>query len=190
MTTTNSREADFDLQPTLTGERIRIRPIAASDWEDMYAAAADPEIWAQHPASDRHEESVFREYFEGALASGSAFTFVDLETSEVIGSSRYFGLDAELSEIEIGWTFLSRACWGGSYNFEIKTLMLNHAFRFVETVVFWVGADNTRSRRAMEKIGGVLRDGVFTREVSGDDPYVVYEITAANWFARQDPSDR
>ena len=184
MTMTTSEAAEFDLQPTLTGERICIRPIAASDWEGMYAAAADPGIWEQHPASDRHEESVFREYFEGALASGSAFTFVDLETGLVIGSSRYFGLDAGLSEIEIGWTFLSRDYWGGCYNLEIKQLMLDHAFRFVDTVVFWVGEDNIRSRRAMEKIGGSLRDGVFKRDVSRDDPYVVYEITATGWSAR------
>ncbi len=61
--------------------------------------------------------------------------------------------------------------------------MLDHAFRYVDTVVFWVGAKNTRSRRAMEKIGGVLRDGVCTRDVSGDDPYVVYEISATTWSA-------
>ena len=173
---TTDSAANFELQPTLTGDRVLIRPIEASDWNAMFAAASDPAIWAQHPASDRYTESAFREYFDGALASGSAFAFVDVASGAVIGSSRYYGLDTESSEIEIGWTFLARACWGGSYNLEIKRLMLDHAFRFVDTVVFWVGADNIRSRCAMEKIGGVLRDGIFTRDISGDDPYVVYEI--------------
>ena len=85
-------------------------------------------------------------------------------------------LNAAASEIEIGWTFLSRDYWGGSYNAEIKQLLLNHAFTFVDTVVFWVGETNTRSRRAMEKIGAVLRPGVQHRDVAGDAPYVVYEI--------------
>ena len=54
--------------------------------------------------------------------------------------------------------------------------MLDHALQFVDTVVFWVGETNMRSRKAMEKIGGKLRDGIHTRELSGDDPYVVYEM--------------
>ena len=178
---TSSRAANFDLQPTLTGDRVIIRPIAASDWDDMFAAASDPQIWKQHPATDRYRESVFRNYFDEALETGSAFTFTDRASGTIIGSSRYYGLDADKSEIEIGWTFLSRDYWGGSYNLEIKQLMLDHAFQFVDTVVFWVGEDNMRSRRAMEKIGGVLRDGVFTREASGDEPYVVYEILQRTW---------
>ena len=72
----------------------------------------------------------------------------------VIGSSRYHAYDERKSEVEIGWTFLARSRWGGSYNGEMKDLMLRHAFRFVESVIFLVGIDNLRSQRAVEKIGG------------------------------------
>jgi RimJ/RimL family protein N-acetyltransferase len=167
---------DFDFNPTLEGARVIVRPIATKDWTSMFAAAADPEIWKQHPATDRFTEPVFREYFDGAIDCGSAFAFVDRKSGKIIGSSRYHGLDSVNSEIEIGWTFLSRDYWGGSFNSEIKQLMLEHAFLFVDTVVFWVGETNSRSRRAMEKIGGVLRDGVRIRDISGDDPNVVYEV--------------
>jgi hypothetical protein len=34
--------------------------------------------------------------------------------------------------------------------------MLDHAFRFVESVVFLIGPTNLRSQKAVEKIGGVL----------------------------------
>jgi RimJ/RimL family protein N-acetyltransferase len=166
----------FDLQPTLEGERVIIRPVAASDWESMYAAASDPQMWEEHPASDRYIEAAFRQFFDDALDCGSAFAFVERDSGRIIGSSRYFGFDPVRSEIEIGWTFLSREFWGGSINAEIKQLMLGHAFRFVDTVVFWVGDENIRSRRAMEKIGGVLRAGIHKRDVSGDHPYVIYEI--------------
>jgi len=74
----------------------------------------------------------------------------------MVGSSRYYDLAPEKSEIIIGYTFLSRALWGGSFNRELKALMLDHAFRFVSAVVFHVGEHNIRSRKAMEKIGGVL----------------------------------
>ena len=168
--------SDADLQPTLIGERVIVRPVEAADWEGMFAAAADPEIWVLHPESNRYEEAVFRRYFEGALDSGSAFAFVDQASGEIIGSSRYYGHDEEASEIEIGWTFLARDYWGGSYNAEIKQLMLEHAFTFVDTVVFWIGETNIRSQRATEKIGGVRRDGIFYRDAAGDDPHVIYEI--------------
>jgi RimJ/RimL family protein N-acetyltransferase len=70
--------------------------------------------------------------------------------------SRFHGYDDQRSEIEIGWTFLARSHWGGIYNLEMKHLMLRHAFRFVRTVVFLIDPQNFRSRRAVEKIGGVL----------------------------------
>ncbi len=170
-----------DLQPTLTGDRVLIRPLVDADWEGLYAVAADPKVWALHPATDRYQEAVFRKFFSGALASGSAFTMLERETDKIIGSSRYFGYEPKRHEIEIGWTFLGRDYWGGDYNREIKQLMLAYAFTFVDTVVFWVGVENHRSRGAMEKVGGVLREGVQTRPISGDEPHVVYEIRKADF---------
>ena len=91
------------------------------------------------------------------------FVFVDRATGRLIGSSRYYGYDRELSEIEIGWTFLARSHWGGATNREVKRLMLDHAFTFVDAVMFWVGEKNWRSQGAMTKIGGVKREGLFIR---------------------------
>jgi RimJ/RimL family protein N-acetyltransferase len=167
-----------DLQPMLVGPRVIVRPIAPMDWREMFAAAADPEIWALHPISDRYTEKVFRGFFDGAIASGSAFSFVDRAQGKIIGSSRYHGYDPSTGEIEIGWTFLARAYWGGSYNLEIKRLMLLHAFKFADTVVFWVGETNWRSQRAMEKIGGARRPEPQSRSLGGKNhAHVVFEIT-------------
>ena len=143
----------FELQPTLPGELLEIRPLRPQDFDVLYAVACDPLIWEQHPNSDRYKLEVFREFFREALASGGAFLVLDLNQATVIGSSRYYGYDAERSEIEIGWTFLARSHWGGRYNRELKQLMLRHAFRFVNTVIFRVGPQNFRSQRALEKIG-------------------------------------
>jgi RimJ/RimL family protein N-acetyltransferase len=165
-----------DFQPTLTGPTVIVRPIAAADWPELFAAGSDPEIWKVHPVSDRYTEPVFRAYFDSAVNSKMAFVFVDRATQKLIGSSRYYGYDAERSEIEIGWTFVVRSHWGGATNREVKRLMLDHAFSFVDTVIFWVGEKNWRSQGAMKKIGGVLRDGLFTRESSGTVPHVIFEI--------------
>jgi len=152
----------FDLQPNLTGELVELRPIKPDDWDELFAVASDPLIWEQHPESDRYKEDVFRAYFQGALECGGAFVIIDKKSGRIVGSTRFFGYSPENSEIEIGWTFLARNYWGGRYNREIKDLMLDHAFQFVENVIFIIGENNIRSQKATEKIGAV-RDGTVTK---------------------------
>jgi len=166
-----------DFQPTLVGPSITIRPISKDDWTDMFAAGSDPKIWKVHPVPDRYTEAGFRKFFDGAVDSKMGFAFVDRATGRIIGSSRYYGYEPELGEIEIGWTFLARSHWGGGANREVKRLMLDHAFTFVDTVIFWVGDQNWRSQGAMTKIGGIKREGLFTRTLSGERPYFIFEIT-------------
>jgi RimJ/RimL family protein N-acetyltransferase len=108
-----------------------------------------------HPDPNRHRPDVFRAFFDEQLASGGGLVVLDRITGDVIGTSRFHGYEPEASEIEIGWTFLVRRCWGGAYNGELKSLMLSHAFRYVQNVVLIVGAGNIRSQRAVEKIGAV-----------------------------------
>jgi len=171
------RTERFNLQPHLIGELLELRPLSADDWEGLFAAAADPMIWNLHPARDRYKEEVFREYFQEALASGGALVAVDRRTQKIIGSSRYFWYGPEPSELEIGWTFLARSYWGGNYNGEMKRLMLDHAFMFVDHVIFLVGTTNLRSRKAIEKIGGVLTDRRERRTLHGSVvEHVVYQI--------------
>jgi RimJ/RimL family protein N-acetyltransferase len=170
-----------DFQPTLIGPTVTIRPISADDWQELFAAGSDPEIWKVHPVPDRYTEPAFRKFFNGAVNSKMGFVFVDHATGQLVGSSRYHGYDPERSEIEIGWTFIVRSHWGGATNREVKRLMLDHAFSFVDTVIFWVGHQNWRSQGAMTKIGGVKREGLLTREASGDEPYFIFEIAKARY---------
>ena len=168
--------AEFELQPHLIGELIEVRPLTPEYWEELFAVASDPMIWEQHPASDRYQEDVFKEFFREALASGGALVVVDRKTQKIIGSSRYFGFDSSKSEVEIGWTFLARSYWGGQYNGELKRLMLDHAFQFVESVVFLIGRTNICSQKAVEKIGGVLI-GRREKTIRGESvEQVVYQI--------------
>jgi RimJ/RimL family protein N-acetyltransferase len=171
----------MDRQPALRGKLLELRPVRADDFDALYVVASDPLVWEQHPARDRHEESVFRTFFRDALASGGALVAIDRNTEEAIGSSRYDGYDEERSEIEIGWTFLARSHWGGQYNGEIKRLMLEHAFQFVDAVILLIGEENTRSQRAAKKIGGVR---VPLRPDQSDPASVVYRLTSADHRAR------
>lgn len=170
----------FDLQPILKGEHVHLRPLHVEDFDLLYAVASDPLIWEQHPAKDRYMESVFRAFFQEALESGGALLATDVNNGQVIGSSRFHGYNEEAGWIEIGWTFLARSHWGGVYNGEMKRLMLRHAFRFVNNVIFLVGPENFRSQRAVEKIGGI-RAGSRV-DASGQNSFV-YLITASTFVS-------
>jgi RimJ/RimL family protein N-acetyltransferase len=171
----------FDPQPVLNGTLLRLRPLRTDDFDALFAVAADPLIWQQHPVSDRYKEEVFRNFFSEAMASGGALIALDASDGRVIGSSRYNGYNASKSEVEIGWTFLARAYWGGHHNGEMKRLMLEHAFKSVDRVIFVVGPQNLRSQRAVERIGGV-RVGTKLDPTGRID--VVFEITAATFRSR------
>ena len=163
----------FDLQPSLMGELLTLRPLHREDFPGLYAVASDPLLWEQHPQHDRWQQPVFERFFEEAMASGGALLATDNVDNRIIGSSRYCGYDELVSEVEIGWTFLARSHWGGRYNGEMKRLMLEHAFRFVEQVVFHIGPRNLRSRRAVEKLGAVLSESRADAVVRQSVAYVI-----------------
>jgi N-acetyltransferase len=171
----------LDRQPTLRGDLLELRPLRAEDFDALFQVAADPLIWEQHPERDRYQEPVFRAFFADALASGGALVAIDRASGRIIGSSRYHGEDPDARVVEIGWSFLARAYWGGRFNGEMKRLMLEHAFRSVDRVLFIIGPDNRRSRRAVEKIGGVYAG---TAADAKGRERVVYELTPALYARR------
>jgi RimJ/RimL family protein N-acetyltransferase len=171
---------DFELQPVLRSDLLELRPLASGDWDALYAVASDPSIWEQHPVSDRWREPVFRAFFDEALASGGALAAIDRASGAIIGSSRFHGYDPARREVEIGWSFLARDRWGGAWNGEMKRLMLGHAFRFVDSVLFFVGPGNMRSQRAVAKLGGLLEGRT---ERFGRDS-LIFRLRAADWAGR------
>jgi RimJ/RimL family protein N-acetyltransferase len=168
----------LELQPHLSGKLVSLRPLAQSDFEALYAVAADPLIWELHPENTRYQRKVFEKFFQAAMDSKGALIVSDLKTGEVIGSSRYTGFIPEKSQIEVGYTFLSRSCWGKGHNSEMKQLMLGHAFQFVDHVHFFIGEENHRSRKAVEKLSAKLMDRIERKPLDGN-PYfaVVYELS-------------
>jgi len=157
----------LDRQPCLSDKIVKLRPLVQADWAPLFAVASDPEIWALHPAHDRWREAVFRSFFDEALDSKGALVIEHAQSGAMIGSSRYDLQHALPDEVEIGWTFLARSCWGGPINRAVKRLMLRHALASVEQVIFRVGDGNLRSRRALEKIGAVLTDRITEDEMAG-----------------------
>lgn len=172
----------LDRQPTLAHPSVHLRPARAEDWPALFAAAADPAIWAGHPAHDRWQEPVFRRFFAEGLASGGMLVATEPGTGSVIGSSRFDPARAAAGEVEVGWTFLVRRRWGGTTNPAMKALMVGHALAEVERVIFVIGETNLRSRTAIERIGATRLDRQMTVTLStGPTEHLVYGIDRAGF---------
>ena len=162
----------------LSGERVVLTPLRAEDFEALYAVAADPLIWEQHPNPDRYRREVFTTFFSGALASGGAFLVRDRSSGEVLGSSRFYDHRPAESAVNIGYTFFARRCWGQGYNPAVKRLMLGWAFQHVAQVFFHVGARNLRSQIALGRLG-VEKVGEAEVAYHGESPRLnfIYRLT-------------
>jgi len=148
----------FNSQPTLRGQNLLLRPLTPEDYPSLYKVAADPLLWQGHPAKDRYQEDQFKVFFDEALKSKGALLALDIESAEVVGTSRFFPYPKDTNQLEIGWSFLARSHWGGKTNAEMKWLMINHVFRDFDRVYFRVDATNLRSQKSILKIGATQID--------------------------------
>lgn len=173
---------NFSIQAPLENENYRLEPLQDTDFERLYAVASDPKIWEQHPNRERYKRDVFRTFFEGAVQSGGAYLVLDRKSGEVLGSTRFYDYDDEKESILIGYTFYGTNSWGKQVNPAVKKLMLDYIFQYVKTVLFHVGKENFRSRKAMERLGAEM---IGEEEVTyfGESPKinVVFEIRRENW---------
>lgn len=149
----NLKHMNFNLQPTLENELVKIIPLREENFDALFEVASDPLVWEQHPNKDRYQSEIFRNFFKGAMESKSAFIMYEKATNKVIGSSRFYELNEENSSIAVGYTFIGRDFWGKGFNGALKTLMFDYAFQYVDKVILHIGATNYRSQKATEKLG-------------------------------------
>jgi len=166
-------------QPTLVGLTLIATPLQENDFGPLFDAASDPEIWLMHPAPDRYLLPQFEKYFRGGVESQGALLVREKNTGIVVGSSRFYDYNSKRKSIIIGYTFLIRRLWTTGANQELKELMINYAFQYIEQVEFEVGSHNLRSRRAVEKRGAKLH----SEEKSPTDgkSHVIYTLSKATW---------
>jgi RimJ/RimL family protein N-acetyltransferase len=170
----------FEFQPELSGKLLRLRGLAVADFESLYQVASDPVIWEQHPDKARSERGGFRRFFDKAIDSGGTLLAIDRLNNAAIGCSRFHSFHEARSDVTIGYTFLARVCWGGTYNTEMKHLMLGHAFRLVQSVRFRIAEHNMRCRRAVEKLGASFLGPEDHQEFG--QTHVVYAIDRKQWL--------
>lgn len=174
---------NFSIQPLLEDDKVRLVPLGDDDFELLYSVASDPEVWKNHPNKNRCERVPFQNFFKGAIESGGAYLVYDKLSGKPAGGTRFYGYDEKDNSILIGYTFYATRFWGKGYNHGAKTLMLDYIFDYVDKVIFHVGADNIRSRKAMEKLGAELT-GEITVAYYGEPPRrnAVFEIKKEDWL--------
>lgn len=172
----------INLQPILENDQVILYPLQEKDFDDLFAVAADPNIWAQHPNKNRYKIDVFRNFFEGAIQSTGAFKVVDKSTDKVIGCTRFYDYDENENSILIGYTFYATAYWGKGINHSVKTLMLDYIFQFVSKVIFHIGAENIRSQKSIERLKTTKID---EQEITyfGEQSKLnyIYSLTKEDW---------
>lgn len=176
------QNSPVNFQPTLQNKLIVATPLQETDFDALFAAAADPLVWEQHPNKNRYQQEVFRNFFMGAMESGGALLVKDAATGEVIGSSRYSDYNEATAETAVGYTFFKRSHWGGGYNYALKTAMLENVFPALSAVYFFIGAGNKRSQISIEKFGAIKireEDMAYFGETSQLN--FVYRINRQEW---------
>jgi RimJ/RimL family protein N-acetyltransferase len=154
---------------TLSGLRIRLRPLQFDDAAALVSAASDGRLWELGLTVVPSVQTV-DDYIAQALAgreAGTVLPFVTevVATGEVIGSTRFWKIDRKNRKLEIGSTWLA-ARWQRSYaNTEAKYLMLKYAFEILECVRVQFTTDemNERSRAAILRLGA-QQEGIVRRE--------------------------
>jgi RimJ/RimL family protein N-acetyltransferase len=173
---------ELNIQVNLENETVALCPLQKNDFDALFNVASDPKIWEQHPNTDRWKEEVFRTFFEGAMQSQGAFKVLDKNSGNIIGSTRYYDYNEQERSIFIGYTFYATSYWGKGINHEVKTLMLNYIFKYVNHVYFHIGANNIRSQIAITRLGA---EKIAEQEVAyfGDKPRLnfMYRISKKQW---------
>ena len=172
----------MNIQPTLENENVKLIPLNEIDFEEIFAVASDPLVWEQHPNKDRYKREVFENFFKGAMESGGAFKIIDKVSGEIAGSTRFYDYNTDGNSILVGYTFYGTKFWGSKLNPQVKKLMLDHIFQFVDKVNFHVGKDNIRSQKAMEKLGAKKVDEVNVAYAYEPERLnIVFEILKENY---------
>ncbi len=176
----------------LCGEHVDLLPLDSTHVPALAQLAADRRIWEFY-VLDGSDPARFADVCRDALAErekGTQFPFVIYHKSErrIIGSTRLMDIQPRHKKLEIGWTWLHPSYWAGIVNPECKLLLLSFCFEQLRAVrvQFRTDAANTRSRKAIEKIGGIY-EGVARNDMIRDNGTyrhsAGYSIIDGEWSA-------
>ena len=181
---------NFEQVSLLQDARVLLRPFRPEDIAELATIAMDEEIWRYMVTciSNAQELEAWVQTVTEGYRQGSRYTFMieDKATGQLAGSTSYGNISEPDKRLEIGWTWLSREYRGSGLNRHCKFLLLRYAFEELQMDRVELKGDslNTRSRRAMLKIGateeGTLRSHTLMHDGRRRDT-VYYSILRTEW---------
>ncbi len=183
----------MDTTITLENDAVKLSPLTLNNYWELLPVASQEKLVEFSP-SDIETPEALKNYVQTALAqqqqkSSIPFIIYDKKRKAYAGSTRYMNIDRQNRVLHIGSTWIGREFQGSGLNTQMKHLMLDHAFNEMgfEKVEFRIDERNIRSRRAVEKLGGVL-EGVLRKDVYLLDGFkrntCCYGILRGEWEAR------
>jgi len=158
-------------RPTLTTERLLLRPFDISDAADARRLAGEREIATTtlripHPYPEgAAEEWIGTHQHDFDEGRGVEFAVTDRESGELIGSIG-LRIDRDHAHAELGY-WIGKPHWGRGYATEAGRAVIDYGFRelSLRRIHAHHMAHNPPSGRVLEKLGmkpeGVLREHVF-----------------------------
>jgi RimJ/RimL family protein N-acetyltransferase len=182
----------FSQLPQVTTDRLVLRRMRASDVDDIYAYASDPDVarytsWAPHTSLDETRQfvrGVLDAYAEKRVASWA----LELKSErKLIGTGGYGLWDIEHSTAELGYV-IGKPYWGQGLTTEAVAAMIDFGFRrmALNRVVIRMDPRNIGSWRVAEKAGcrfeGIARQVVYAK--GAFDDLMVWAILRDDWAKR------
>jgi len=177
----------------LHGRFAILEPLEPFHADELLAIADHPPIWEFLLTSMPRDADAMRSYLAPALAgraAGTALPFLirDARTGAAAGTTRLFDIRALDRGAEIGHTWLTPSFQRTGVNTDCKYQLLRLGFESLGLARIQLKTDalNTRSRRAIERIGatfeGVLRRYQHTQTGRIRDT-AMYSIIVEEWPA-------
>jgi len=181
---------DFSQDIILENSRALLRPLAATDFEELQPVAFNPELW-QFTLTRADDKISLAGYIAAALQGREAglrypFVVIDKETGRVAGSTSYYNIALDEARLSIGYTWIGVDFQRTGLNRAVKYLLFRYAFEALgcERVELETDAHNLKSREAMSRMGateeGILRSHRYTQGSRRRDT-VIFSVIKPEW---------
>lgn len=175
----------------LEGRQVRLEPLSQEHLPKLADAIHDGRLWEIPVTFVPHPDDLLKFFDDAESACAGkrelAFATIDIQSSRVVGSTRFRCIEIPHRRVEIGFTFLAASWQRTHVNTEAKYLMLKHAFEAwgCNRVELLTDELNSRSRNAILRIGaqeeGTLRSHMVMRDGRIRNS-VMYSIVATEWL--------
>ncbi len=181
---------DYSQNIVLENSRVRLRPLEATDFEELKLVAFDPNIWQYTitRADDVLSLAAYIAAAEQARQAGQRYPFVivDRASGQLAGSTSYYNIDLDNDKLSVGYTWVGTEFQRTGLNRAAKHLLLGYAFDQLgcERVELETDSRNLKSQTAMRRMGATEEGTLRSHRILADGyrrDTVIFSILRTEW---------